>query len=131
MDLCKSVLSLWRRISERTVRQAIGGRKISTRLKIARVAILHANSLFSRAIHAIPIQYPQDELNKYRETGYIKSPVRAWESCEDAAKYSAQTGRRLIIRLKLPEDSVIEYRNNGNAIISDKNYYDEELLGCK
>lgn len=43
------------------------------------------------------------KLLKYKQTGYIKAPVRAWETIEQAERMSLSTGRRIIIRLKFPD----------------------------
>lgn len=42
------------------------------------------------------------KLHRYIAHGYIKAPVRAWRRIESAERFSKQTGRRLIIRLKFP-----------------------------
>ncbi len=43
--------------------------------------------------------------NKYKKTGYIKPPVRAWENIEQAQRMSISTGRKVVLRLKFPEDA--------------------------
>lgn len=45
------------------------------------------------------------KLNKYLETGFILPPVRAWENIEQAQRMSISTGRRVILRLKFPNDA--------------------------
>lgn len=45
------------------------------------------------------------KLNKYLKTGYIKPPVRAWENIEQAERMSKSTGRKIILRLKFPNDA--------------------------
>lgn len=45
------------------------------------------------------------KLSKYLKTGSIKPPVRAWETLERAEKFSISTGRRVILRLKFPENA--------------------------
>ena len=45
------------------------------------------------------------KLNKYLETGYIKPPVRAWEDIKQAERMSLSTGRRIILRLKFPNNA--------------------------
>ena len=45
------------------------------------------------------------KLNKYLKTGYIKPPVRAWESIEQAERMSKSTGRKIILRLKFPDNA--------------------------
>ena len=45
------------------------------------------------------------KLNKYLKTGAILPPVRAWENIEQAERMSKSTGRRIILRLKFPNDA--------------------------
>ncbi|MGQ4893510.1 MAG: hypothetical protein ACP6IQ_02670 [Candidatus Njordarchaeia archaeon] len=45
------------------------------------------------------------KLNKYTKTGYILPPVRAWENIQQAERMSKSTGRRIILRLKFPDNA--------------------------
>jgi len=45
------------------------------------------------------------KLNKYLSTGYIIPPVRAWETIEQANRMSISTGRKIILRLKFPNNT--------------------------
>lgn len=45
------------------------------------------------------------KLNKYLKTGYIKPPVRAWDNIEQAERMSKSTGRKIILRLKFPDNA--------------------------
>lgn len=45
------------------------------------------------------------KLNKYLKSGQINPPVRAWETIEQAERMSLSTGRRIILRLKFPNDA--------------------------
>jgi hypothetical protein len=45
------------------------------------------------------------KLDKYRKTGKILAPVRAWENIEQAQRMSLSTGRRIILRLKFPDNA--------------------------
>ena len=45
------------------------------------------------------------KLNKYLKSGHINPPVRAWENIEQAERMSLSTGRRIILRLKFPNDA--------------------------
>ena len=45
------------------------------------------------------------KLKKYERTGRILAPVRAWENIEQAQRMSLSTGRRIIIRLKFPDNA--------------------------
>lgn len=42
---------------------------------------------------------------KYLQSGCIKAPVRAWENIEQAERFSKQTGRTIILRLKFPNNA--------------------------
>lgn len=42
---------------------------------------------------------------KYLKSGYIKAPVRAWENILQAERFSKQTGRHIILRLRFPENA--------------------------
>jgi hypothetical protein len=45
------------------------------------------------------------KLDKYRKTGRILAPVRAWENIEQAQRMSISTGRQIIIRLRFPDNA--------------------------
>lgn len=45
------------------------------------------------------------KLDKYRRTGGINPPVRAWENIEQAERFSKSTGRKIILRLRFPNDA--------------------------
>jgi hypothetical protein len=45
------------------------------------------------------------KLDRYRKTGFIVAPVRAWETIEQAERMSLSTGRRVILRLKFPKNA--------------------------
>lgn len=45
------------------------------------------------------------KLNKYLKSGQINPPVRAWENIEQAERMSISTGRRIILRLKFPDNA--------------------------
>ena len=47
----------------------------------------------------------QKKLLKYIKNGKINAPVRAWENIEQAQRFSISTGRRIILRLKFPNDA--------------------------
>mgnify|MGYP001274359683 CR=1 FL=1 len=42
------------------------------------------------------------KLNKYIDAGVIKAPVRCWDNIASAERFSKQTGRPIILRMKLP-----------------------------
>lgn len=45
------------------------------------------------------------KLGKYLKSGCILPPVRAWEDIEHAQRMSISTGRRIILRLKFPDNA--------------------------
>lgn len=45
------------------------------------------------------------KLDKYRKSGKIFAPVRAWENIQQAERMSLSTGRRVILRLKFPNNA--------------------------
>ncbi len=45
------------------------------------------------------------KLEKYKKTGYIMPPIRAWENIEQATRMSISTGRQIILRLKFPNNA--------------------------
>lgn len=45
------------------------------------------------------------KLNKYLKSGGITPPVRAWENIEQAERMSKSTGRKIILRLKFPDNA--------------------------
>jgi len=42
---------------------------------------------------------------RYLRNGRIGPPVRAWETIEEAERFSKQTGRQIILRLKFPDNA--------------------------
>lgn len=63
------------------------------------------------------------KLNKYLRTGKILPPVRAWETIEQAERMSKSTGRRIILRLKFPDNASKLAGRYGQARILDKPYF--------
>lgn len=45
------------------------------------------------------------KLHKYEKTGKILAPVRAWENIQQAERMSLSTSRRIILRLKFPNNA--------------------------
>lgn len=45
------------------------------------------------------------KLQKYLENGAIKPPVRAWENVQQAERMSISTSRKIILRLKFPDNA--------------------------
>jgi hypothetical protein len=47
-----------------------------------------------------------NKLRKYAQSGgYINPPVRAWENIQQAERFSKSTGRKVILRLKFPDNT--------------------------
>jgi len=44
-------------------------------------------------------------LCKYHKAGKIVAPVRAWENLEQAERMSVSTGRKIILRLRFPDNA--------------------------
>lgn len=62
------------------------------------------------------------KLNRYLSIGRIKAPVRAWKKIESAERFSKQTGRLIILRLK-DNKSFNQYEGHrGEAVISNIDY---------
>lgn len=45
------------------------------------------------------------KLAKYKQTGFISPPVRAWENIQQAERMSLSTGRQVILRLRFPANA--------------------------
>lgn len=45
------------------------------------------------------------KLLKYKKVGRILAPVRAWENIDQAQRFSLSTGRRIILRLRFPDNA--------------------------
>ena len=45
------------------------------------------------------------KFKKYIKSGGILPPVRAWETIDHAHRFSVSTGRRIILRLKFPNNA--------------------------
>lgn len=62
------------------------------------------------------------KLNKYLQSKCIHAPVRAWDNIQQAQRMSLSTGRKIILRLKFPDNvSTLEGHFN-QAKILNKNY---------
>lgn len=59
---------------------------------------------------------------KYLSNGCILGPVRAWKNIEAAQRFSKQTGRRIILRLKFPEDALPYPGHRHEAVFIAENY---------
>jgi hypothetical protein len=63
--------------------------------------------------------------------GYLPGPVRAWKQIGSAERFSKQTGRYIILRLKFPDDGsvypLLEHR--GEAVYIMGNYSLKGIFG--
>lgn len=69
------------------------------------------------------------KLDHYRQLGHINPPVRAWKTPEEAARFSRQTGRPIILRLKFPDDAQQLDGHRGMAVFIEQQYDVRCLLG--
>lgn len=63
-----------------------------------------------------------NKLRKYMQAGgYIMPPVRAWENISQAERFSKSTGRKIILRLKFPNNaSKLEGHFNQARVLQQK-----------
>lgn len=57
------------------------------------------------------------KMTKYMKSGQINPPVRAWESLQEAERFSLSTRRRVILRLKFPENAERLEGHRGKAFV--------------
>ena len=62
------------------------------------------------------------KLQRYRKSGGILPPVRAWKTIDEAVRFSKQTGRKVILRLKFPEHARTLEGHTGMALVLDEKY---------
>ncbi len=61
------------------------------------------------------------KLSRYVQSGCIKGLVRVWTTIQEAERFSKQTGRKVIIRLKINKKDFKKLEGHkGLALISDK-----------
>lgn len=63
-----------------------------------------------------------NKLQKYVKSGYITPPVRAWESIEEAERFSLSSKRRIILRLKFPNNANRLDGHYGKAYVLQQKY---------
>lgn len=56
------------------------------------------------------------KLSRYIKSGAIQGPCRAWKTIMAAERFSKQTGRRIILRLKFPENAEQYPGHRGEAV---------------
>lgn len=59
-----------------------------------------------------------NKVEKYRRQGRMVSPLRAWKNINAAERFSKQTGRRVILRLKFTHFRPLE-GHRGEAVITN------------
>ena len=69
------------------------------------------------------------KLSHYIQAGYIKPPVRAWVDVNEAARFSKQTGRPIILRLKFPDDAKVLEGHRGMARYIEQPYPVGDMFG--
>lgn len=63
------------------------------------------------------------KLSRYLKTGCILPPVRAWIDIKEAERFSKQTGRKIILRLKFDPKEVLPYPGHkGKAVYINRPY---------
>lgn len=59
------------------------------------------------------------KIMKYIKNGRTDAPIRAWKTIQEAERFSKQTGRRIIVRLKLPDNTSNLFGHKGMAVQFD------------
>lgn len=62
------------------------------------------------------------KLERYHRSGGILPPVRAWKTVEEAVRFSKQTGRKVILRLKFPKNAEQLPGHKGMALVLHEKY---------
>ena len=71
------------------------------------------------------------KLSRYIRAGVIKPPVRAWTTIIEAERFSKQTGRPIILRLKFPADAKVLEGHRGMARYIEQPYPVGDMFGSK
>ena len=69
------------------------------------------------------------KLKRCLMNGYLPAPVRAWKTIVEAERFSKQTGRQIILRLKFPEDAKQLAGHKGEAVYIGNNYQLQGIFG--
>lgn len=62
------------------------------------------------------------KLYRHHKSGGILPPVRAWKTVEEAIRFSKQTGRKIILRLKFPAHAEQLPGHKGMAMVLHEKY---------
>lgn len=71
------------------------------------------------------------KFKRYCDLGFIMKPVRAWKDIKDAERFSIQTGRPIILRLKLPNKTPLLDGHKNKAVVLNKDYNIPQTLKLK
>jgi hypothetical protein len=65
--------------------------------------------------------------------GILTAPVRGWKKIESAERFSKQTGRQIILRLKFPDDGSVKQLegHRGEAVFIEGVYPLSQIFGNK
>lgn len=69
------------------------------------------------------------KLLKYKAEGIIKPPVRAWADIFEAVRFSCQTGRPIILRLRFPDNAEVLPGHGGNARVLYQPFKVDQIVG--
>lgn len=72
-----------------------------TKLKEVNPRLFDADVICMIVFHVCSLK----KLLRYKKTGAIMPPVRAWENIQQAERMSKSTGRRIILRLRFPNNA--------------------------
>lgn len=63
------------------------------------------------------------KLARYKVSGGILPPVRAWETFQAAERFSKQTGRKVLLRLNFPRSKAERLQGHrGEAFVLNEKY---------
>lgn len=73
------------------------------------------------------------KLMRSLKLGHLQPDVRAWKSIISAERFSKQTGRQIILRLKFPDDGSIKQLegHKGEAVYIESPYPLRQIFGKK
>jgi len=68
------------------------------------------------------------KLMRYKHQGSILPPVRAWKTFDAAVDFAKRTGRKIIIRVDIPDPMLLFGHKNLAAYTNKPIYLDELML---
>lgn len=69
------------------------------------------------------------KLLKYIQNRRILPPIRAWQTIEEAERFSIQTGRQIILRLRFPDNSEKLEGHRNKAVLLNESLDIGEVFG--